>query len=136
MTIPEAIGLYLRTEGTNTIAAVTAAKVFWPYPTQQVSAPFISLGMAGSKRIAEHMNGAGAPRMSTIEVRCYAASQSAAWVVAEAVSLDLDNIQGLVPSGGTVRLKRCTEVDRADLVSEETVASGVFAVTLTFSVVT
>lgn len=135
MTLPETIGLYLRTEATNTIAAVST-KSFWPFATQGVAPPFIAFGMSSSQRIATHMNGAGSPRQSTIDLKCYAESQSAAWLVAEAVKTDLDNYQGLMPAAGTVKVKRCVCTDEADVVSAEALESGLFAVQLTFTVVT
>ena len=85
MTLPEAIGQYLRTEGTNTIAAVTASKVFWGFATQGTVAPFIVFALASSVPIVTHINGAGDPESSTVVVKCCAASQAAAWVVAMAV---------------------------------------------------
>lgn len=135
MTLPEAIGQYLRTEATNTIAAV-GTKSFWCYETQNVTAPWVTFKLASSRRISEHLTGAGAPRISTVEVLCVAANQAAAWVVAEAVKVDTDNLTGIIPTGGAVKIKRCVVTDEADAVSDATLSSGLAAVSLTLTITT
>lgn len=135
MTLPEAIGQYLRTEATAVIAVV-GTKSFWCYETQNVTAPWVTFRLASSQRISLHMNGAGSPRQSTVEAVCFAATQAAAWVVAEAVKTSMDNLTGLIPAAGTVRIKRCVVTDESDLVSEEALARGLFAVALTLTIIT
>lgn len=135
MTLPESIGQYLRTEAANTIAIV-GTKSFWCYETQNVTAPWVTFRLASSQRIAQHLTGAGAPRQSTIEVVCFASTQAAAWALAEAVKADMDTLTGVIPSGGTVNIKRCFSTDESDLVSDAALAAGVFAVSLTFSITT
>ncbi len=134
MTLPEAIGQYLRTEATATLAHYGASKLFWCYETQNVTAPFLTFRQSSCRRIAVDIARAGAPRVYEVEIVHFAASQSAAWTGAEAAKSDLDNLTGLIPSTGTVRVKKCIVTDEADLVSEEAAARGLFAVSQTLSI--
>ena len=131
MTLPEALGAHLRTNATATLAHYGASKVFWCYETQNVTAPFMTFRQVSCRRIAQHINGAGAPREYGVEIIHYAASQSAAWTGAEATKSDLDNVTGTF---STVKFKRCTVTDESDLVSEEAAARGLFAVAQTLTI--
>lgn len=135
MILLEAIGQYLRTEADETIA-IASTRSYWLYAPTNATLPYSTFRLASSRRLANHINGAGAPRESTIELICFAANQSAAWALAEVVKLNLDNYQGLMPSTGTVRVKKCVCTDESDLVSEAAFEAGVFAVSLTFTVTT
>jgi len=136
MTLPEAIGQYLRTEATATLAHYGASKIFWCYETQGVNAPFCTFRQSSCRRIAIDLNRANGPREYEVELIHYATSQSAAWTGAEAAMTDLDNLTGLIPSTGTVRVKKCIVADESDLVSEEAAARGLFAVAQTLRITT
>ena len=134
MTLPEAFGQYLRTEATAMLAHYGASKMFWCYETQSITAPFCTFRQTSCRRIAIDLNRANGPREYEVELIHYATSQSAAWDGAEAAKSDLDNLTGLIPSTGTVRVKKCIVTDEADLVSEEAAARGLFAVSQTLSI--
>lgn len=135
MTLREALGEYLRDEATAT-RAIVGTKSFWCYAPQKTTVPYVLFRLASSQPIATHINGAGAPRISTFEVIAHGATQAAAVALAEAVKADTDGLIGVIPSGGTVKVKRCYVSDESDLVSESALADGVFAVGLTLHITT
>jgi hypothetical protein len=82
--------------------------------------------------MAISLQGAHAPREFVVEAHCFAASQSAAWTVADAVITDLDNTTGTAV--GTLTFKQCYCSNAADLIREDDFAAGVFGVALSFTV--
>jgi hypothetical protein len=125
------IAVYLAASPRSTNTA-TSGRVFWPYPTQDVALPYVCVRLAQTRRMAVSLEGAQAPRDFVVEVHCFAASQSAAWTVADAVTTDLDNTTGVTIGAST--FKQCYCSDAADLIREDDFAAGVFGVALTFTV--
>ena len=131
MTLPQALGEYLRTEADETIALV-GTRSFWCYETQSPTKPFVTFRQAGWRPMADALDRANALGECTIEAVCVADSQTAAWAVADAVVLNLNNYNGLMPSTGTIWVNSCRVTDKQDLLSEENFAAGNFAVSLSF----
>jgi hypothetical protein len=121
------IAVYLAASPQAT-ASATSGRVFWPYPTSAPTLPYVCVRLNETRRIAVSLQGAHAPREFVVEIHCFAASQSAAWTVADAVTTDLDN------KTGTFRQCYCSNA--ADLIREDDFAAGVFGVALVFTVKT
>lgn len=124
-----AIVEYLRT-ATATTAAVAQAS-YWLYAPSKQALPYVCVRQASSQRIAQTLIGAGAPRIYSVDIMCFAASQSAAWAVAEAVKTDLDNYRGVA---GSFTIKRAFVENEEDALSPDMFEAGIFAVSLTFNV--
>lgn len=135
MTVPQAVGEFLRSEATATIALV-GTRTYWALGPQNVTMPFIVFRQAGSQRIAIHMNGASDPRETIIEILCCAESQSAAWALEQAVLSDMDNFTGLMPSGGDLKIKRCFQSTSSDFISPELAEAGIYSVSTEYRIMT
>jgi len=134
MTVMEALGQYLRDEATATRAAV-GSRSYWVYAPTNATLPYIQFRLQSSRRMAIATADVHAPEESVIELVCLASSQAAAWAVADAVLTDLDGLAQVIPTGGSVRIKRCYCADKSDLLSEAALEEGIFAVSLSFQIV-
>lgn len=135
MSPAEAIAKYLRTEGAATMAVVDA-RTYWPYSTTEPTAPYVIVRLASTSRLAVTLQGAGQPREHSVEITCFARTQSGAWAVADAVRSDLDNHAGATPSTGGIALKRCYCSDESEVIEAGLFEAGLFAVQQTYTVTT
>ena len=87
------IAVYIAASPRSTYTA-TGGRVFWPYPTSAPTLPYVCVRLTETRRMAISLQGAHTPREFVVEAHCFAASQSAAWTVADAVITDLDNTTG------------------------------------------
>lgn len=135
MSPAEAIAKYLRTEATATMAAV-GTRTYWPYSTTEPTDPYVIVRLASTSRLVVTLAGAGQPREHSIEITCFARTQSEAWTVADAVRTDLDNRAGATPSAGGITLKRCYCSDESEVIEAGLFEAGLFAVQQTYTVTT
>jgi len=135
MTPAEAIAKYLRTDATS-VTAIVSTRTYWPYGVTDAAHPCIMVSLAATRRLAVALNGALSPREYTVEVRCFASTQTGAWTVADAVRDVLDNRTGATPASGGITFKRCHCVDESEVLEERLFESGTFGVLQTYLVTT
>lgn len=135
MTPAEAIAKYLRADATA-VTALVSTRTYWPFATTEPTAPYVTVSLASTRRIAVSMNAALAPREYTVEVRCFGSTMTSAWAVADAVRGVLDNRTGATPATGGVTLKRCYCTDESEVIDDRLFTAGVFAVLQTYTVTT